>query len=182
MKLKELNKPGMFILYLLIVVFLFGCKSQQPIENKTDTKDYKFVFDSSLVKVIKTPDSNESLFVSIPLIRLAKPECDSICQAKIDEILKGINTNKTNGENKSGFYYDPYKKLLVAYNNLKGSTDSIVKSKKGSDHYFNITKTETIPVNILTREQKFNIWTGRLFWIILFIYGLFKLRKKILAA
>ena len=165
----------------LLVLLLCSCKSQKPIENKTDQKHFKFQFDSSVVKVIQTPDSNDSLFVSIPSIKLAKPECDSICQAKIDEILKGINTKKTNGKNASGFYYDKYKNIIVAFNNLKGSTDSIIKNKKSNKEYFEITKTKTLIVNILTKEQLINLWIGRLFWVAFLVWGVLKIRNKITA-
>ena len=70
--------------------------------------------------------------------------------------------------------------MLVAYTNLKGTNDSIIKTNHGKNEYYSITKTKTIPVNILTREQKFNVWTGRLFWVALLTFSVFKIRNKIL--
>lgn len=177
MKTLENRCLALWFAFLILILFV-SCKSQQLLENKTNQKHYKFQFDSSLVKITNTPDSNESLFVSVPAVKTVKPECDSVCQAKIDEILKGISSKKINGKNNSGFYYDSYNKMLVAYSNLKGSTDSIIKNKKGKDEYFEIKKTNTITVNVLTKEQKFNLWTGRIFWIGFLAWGIIKLRNK----
>lgn len=180
MKTLENKCWALWIAFLLFLLFT-SCKSQKPIESNTDQKDFRFQFDSSVVKVIKTPGSNDSLFVNVPAVKTSIPKCDSICQVKIDEILKGINSKKTNGKNSSGFYYDSYKKMLVAYNNLKGSTDSIIKTAKGKKEYFEIRKTKTITINILTKEQLFNLWTGRLFWVALAVWVVFKIRKNLLA-
>lgn len=166
--------------FLFILLVMSSCKSKQAAQNSVAQKHYKFAFDSSVVKVTRTLGSIDSLFFYVPRVKLIKPECDSICQEKIDEILSNINSKKINGGNSSGFYYDKYKKMLVAYSNLKGSVDSISNSKKSSteNKYFNITKT--ITVNKLTKEQNFNVWTGRLFWLALFVYSVVKIRSKII--
>ncbi len=180
MKNQRLKFALIWFGFLLILLLMSSCKSKQVVENSSVQKHYKFEFDSSLVKVTRTLGTIDSLFYFVPRIKLIKPECDSICQEKIDEILSNMNSKKVNGNNSSGFYYDKYKKMLVAYSNLKGSTDSIINSKKGSMDYRYIKIKTTEYRNVLTKEQKINVWTGRIFWLAFFVFILYKLRSRLI--
>ena len=60
MKSYEIKYWGYWLAFLMILFLMVSCKSAAPIENKTDEKNFKFKFDSSVVKVIKTQDIHDS--------------------------------------------------------------------------------------------------------------------------
>ncbi|MFN4026430.1 MAG: hypothetical protein ACK4IZ_03190 [Flavobacterium sp.] len=98
----------------------------------------------------------------------------------MDELLSGINNRFKNGENELKIYYDKYNRILRLYNKIKGSKDSTNLKFKIQKQYYNITKKKTITItkNELTQEQKFNVWVGRLFWLFLTIFIIYKLKVR----
>lgn len=111
-----------FISAILLCFILNGCKSkpiesthaiERIIEHHTDSVKVKQVNKAIL----------DSLIIQIGKVKTAKPECDSIAQATLEQVLKQLNSRKKSGDNEAGIYYDEIKKMLVAYQKI-GETSS----------------------------------------------------------
>ena len=113
------SKVILYLLAAIAFVAVFGaCGSKK---NLKDTKEmYAFRFDSVNVKetIDRNKAINDGFFKYIGAAKTAKPECDSITQAYLIDVLRSLNTKKTSGENQWGFHYDESKKQFVAYANL----------------------------------------------------------------
>jgi exopolysaccharide biosynthesis protein len=106
-----------FIAFLAITILLFGCASkpiasthtiERIIEHKTDsvrsTQVNAAILDSLITKIAK--------------VKTAKPECDSITQAALDQVLKQLNSRKKSGNNEAGIYYDELKSQIIAWQKI----------------------------------------------------------------
>lgn len=168
------------LLLLLSSECLISCKSKKPlVETKTVIIDNKELI-TVKSELVKSKAINDSLFAFIGNIKTGKPECDSVCQEAVDKALQNVNSKKNSGGNQAGFYYDKYKKMLVAYSKL----EETISQSKDSIHYkykFLMLDTKTpilIPAEF-TKEQKINLWVGRLFWVAVAIWIFTKIRKII---
>lgn len=167
------------ILFLLACETLISCKSKKQSESiQESTVENNF----TAVKDVKQINGavNDSLFVQIGFLKTALKQCDSVCNEALQNELAKINSRKKSGNNETGFYYDKYRNLLVAYSKLEATVnhrkDSIVNK------YYAVKtirkETHTVPADF-TKEQSFNLWTGRFFWIGLLVYGGYRIRNKI---
>lgn len=97
------------IIISITLVFLFtminGCASKQTQSTHTIERIIEHRMDS-----VKTTQINaaivDSLVIKIAKVKTAKPECDSITQATLDQVLKQLNTSKKSGYNEAKIYYD----------------------------------------------------------------------------
>lgn len=113
------NPFNLFLKVLLIcasifalVVGLHGCASK-PIEN-THTIERIIEHKTDSVKTTQVNAAIiDSLIVQIAKVKTAKPECDSITQATLDQVLKQLNTSKKSGYNEAKIYYDELLRKLV---------------------------------------------------------------------
>lgn len=164
----------------IISFFSLGCKSKKPLLETSTT-----IIDNSELTKVKdelriSKAINDSLNLYLGNIRTSKPECDSVCQEAVDRHMAGINSRKQSGGNEAGFYYDKYRKILTAYSKLEETVsqrrDSIIIKDK---LVYKDRKVEIPVPSEFSKEQKFNLWTGRLFWAGIIIYLLFRARKLI---
>lgn len=183
MKSYELKSLGYWFAFLLLLLFMVSCKSKQSsIDQSESKKDYKFVADSKLIDVKITQPIDNNFSFQMPKVATSKPECDSICQQKLEEYLSTINIQQKNGKNELKLYYDKLNHTLYLNTKMAKTIDSLSKQKHFVNQYFDIRKTKTITIttNVLNKEQKINLWTGRLFWVAFLVWGAFKIRSKVL--
>jgi len=182
----RLIRAVIFYTVFVLFFFLLGCKSKQqkPIVIKETVTVENSDFARVKSELNRSKAINDSLKMYIGNIRTARPECDSVCQEALERQLSNFNNQKISGDNSFGIYYDKYKKMLVAHANLKETVseykDSISKISKFRSQLLEIPVPAPYPVPAdLSREQEWNIWTGRIFWILAIVYGVSKIRKII---
>lgn len=175
-----MKKALIYWFTFLLILLAFSCKTPQVLHDKT----------ASLTEVIKTKDSttivdrsgeiNDSLSIVIGYWKTEKKECDSTCTVALNNMLAQLNYYKKSGNNTFQMHYNPATKTID------------VKTKIGE------TKNETVQTNLTTatatqtatvreiavekpfsREQLFNLWTGRLFWISLICFTAIKIYQKL---
>ncbi|WP_130736742.1 hypothetical protein [Flavobacterium sp. J27] len=160
--------------YMYFVFFLFmvlscivSCKSKQPVkEIHTVEKTIEKQKDSTSVTKISNAII-DSLKVKIAEIKTAKPECDSITNAKIQELLSQIEVSKTSGDNEIGFYYDQIKKMLVAYAKTGQSTNKETNTNNVTKETEKDNLIKEIPVQFTPKWVKILAGLGVLFIIFL---------------
>lgn len=170
--MKNILKQNKILLLLLLFVWilgLVGCKAKQ----ETQRTEKEIVIQNDTVFITQNQRVVDTLFVKIPEIISQKPECDSIANAEIQKLLKQLQTKKKSGSNEYGFYYDQYKKQLVAYAKLD-STFSVYKSNRIEKQH-NTTEVKTI----YRTEKYVPFWIKILAGIgaLALIYVVWKLKK-----
>jgi hypothetical protein len=122
-----------FITCFAIAILLFGCASkpiesthtiERIIEHKTDS--------------VKTTQVNaailDSLVIKIAKVKTSKPECDSITQATLDQVLKQLNSYKKSGSNEAKIYYDDLlKQIVVLLKQAETKTENTATKKTDKD-------------------------------------------------
>jgi uncharacterized FlaG/YvyC family protein len=91
---------------------LFCCSSKKTIPTHTIERIIEHKTDS-----VKTTEINrailDSLIVKVAKVKTAKPECDSITQATLDQVLRQLNSYKKSGNNEASVRYDEALKQIV---------------------------------------------------------------------
>jgi hypothetical protein len=136
-----------FLMVLLVFSFLLiSCKTAQlpPDINigthiEKDTTSYVQITDHSKAII-------DSLNVQIGLIKTAKPECDSITNVAISNILRTLNTTKQSGDNGYKIKYNELLKrleLIIKVGSTKTENTTSLNAKIRFQDRF-ITKTITL--------------------------------------
>ncbi|RDI07038.1 hypothetical protein [Flavobacterium sp. AG291] len=151
--MKTLKNTWLLIFIGLILIASCG-KPPLPTVKETDNTTQNTTVNTIATKEIdRNKAIADSLQVVIGKIRTSKKECDSVCQEAIDKILEQVNTNKVSGDNKYGVYYDKYRNLLIAYQNLAETKSEKNYVSRDSIVYIDKLKTKEIPVVV-----KFTPW------------------------
>lgn len=99
---------------LLIAAFIVGC-GPTKIESKKER--YERIADSvRIAELVRTNGAVlDSLRFKIPPARTVRPDCDSICDAHLQSVLKSLNFSKSSGQNSYKIAYDEAARMLSAY-------------------------------------------------------------------
>mgnify|MGYP006204457503 CR=1 FL=1 len=147
------------------------------IQNNQGIPKYKQII-SSIEKTIETKiDSvstikiskaiQDSLLIKINEIRTAKPECDSITNAEIKNVLQRLNNVKKSGNNEFGVFYDQIKNEVVIYANIKEQIERDTAVLKAMLSEFKEMKQETKIVEVYPKWLVILAILGGLFIIFL---------------
>ncbi|WNM19285.1 hypothetical protein [Flavobacterium capsici] len=181
MKLKYKFLIVWFLFLAILLVFSCGPKKTVVETKNTTTNTTNSSNDTTTTKVTKRPELELQVDKPIPDIKTGvSKNCDSICNQEKEKIFESLNGKLKQGKNEISFYYNKYTKTLTAYSKLQEAYDSIVISKSKKDVSTKTTIETIKPVLIekpLTQEQKFNLWVGRLFWLFLLIFIIWKIKK-----
>jgi hypothetical protein len=153
---------------LIVILFLFaftlfvGC-AVKPIEN-THTIEHIIEQKTDSVKTTQISKAIlDSLIVKVAKVKTSKPECDSITQATLDQVLKQLNSYKKSGDNEAGIRYNEKLQQLVLWlkqgetKNQNLSTNKSIKDKEKEVKPPVIVKVKFIPFWI-----KILAWIGGL--------------------
>ena len=166
------NRLQIIILFICLSVVVVGCKAK-PIISTNNKETEKT---SEIIKE-KTTDNNlaviDSLKILIQRVKTSKPECDSITNAKIDELLLQINSKKISGENSFGVYYDKLKKELIAYANLGATKTEITSNHNYKTETLKEISVKEIPVKYIPKWIQILAYIGAG----AIVFGVFKLVK-----
>jgi hypothetical protein len=118
------NPLKTFLQTLLVLAFVFmltllmnGCASK-PLE-KTHTIERVVTYKADSLKVTVVNQAVlDSLFIQVSKVKTIKPECDSITQMTLDQLLMQLNSKKKSGDNAMGIYYDTIKKMIVGWQKM----------------------------------------------------------------
>jgi hypothetical protein len=144
---------------LAIAMLLFGCASK-PIEN---THTIERIIEHKTDSVRSTEVNKailDSLIIQVGKVATAKPECDSITQATLDQVLKQLNTSKKSGYNEAKIYYDELlKKIIVILKQGETKTENTVTKKTDTDKATEIEIVK-VPVKYIPWWVKYLAYLG----------------------
>lgn len=170
-------------IFIIIVAcaMLFSCRSRQPILQNA-IKETLIVHDTVVVTHSKTINQAiiDSVNFFIAKIKTQRPECDSITQIAINNLLQSINQQRQSGNNGYSLKYDELNKklqLLISIGATHSQSNDSIKTKT-------VVKTNTKTVEVAVQKpllpiQKFLIIAGIIGVLIPIVKLLFLIRSKI---
>ncbi len=176
MNCKYFRRALFFFAACIILVLWMSCAPKKSLPS-VDQTDITIKNRELYNEVDRNKAIVDSLMIYIGRIKTGRPECDSVCQETVNKLLSQLNTKKSSGDNSYGIFYDKYNQMLTMYANLAETVNQKSELKENNDHYFLKTTKIPVPANF-SKEQEFNIWVGRLFWVFLLIAIAFWIRKK----
>lgn len=136
-----------FLMILLVSsLFLISCKAK-PLPPDLHTEILKEKDSSSHIKTIDHSKAIiDSLRIYIGQIKTTKPECDSVTQAAIENLLRNIETSKQSGDNSYEIKYNQLLKRLDLIVKVGATKNEVTKDYVLKDKFIDryITKTITI--------------------------------------
>lgn len=170
------NKLQVIIFFLGFSFVIIGCKAK-PIINTFDKQKITTI---DILKE-KTTDNNlaiiDSLKILISNVKTSNPECDSITNAKIDELLLQINSKKISGGNSFGVYYDKLKKELIAYAKIGATKTEITNENNFKTENLKEYSVKEIPVKYIPKWIQYLAIFGGLCGVFIFLFSVYKLKK-----
>ena len=167
------NKLQISILFIGLSIAVIGCKAK-PMESKS-VKEVDKITD---ILKEKTTDNNlaiiDSLKILIQRVKTSKPECDSITNAKIEELMLQINSKKISGNNSFGVYYDKLRKELIAYAKLGATKTEITLTAEKVKEITKEADIKYIPVKYIPKWIQILSYIGAG----TIAFGVFKLVKR----
>ncbi|AMD85434.1 hypothetical protein SAMN05444369_11026 [Capnocytophaga haemolytica] len=164
----------MLFLILLISLSACGLFKHKP---TTESSQLKSVSSVDTVYIERTARTVDTVKITVPVVHTLRPDCDSLCQKELELTLQQLAFTRRSGNNAAGFYYDAYKKQLVAYAALD-STLNVYKAKHHKE-ISTVTTTVTIKERYTPRLTKIFAWIGALALIIAILYIVFKIKVKL---
>jgi hypothetical protein len=155
-----------FIFLLFLFVSLVSCKSRQIANTHTIERITEVKKDSTSVKEISKA-INDSLFLKIAAIKSAKPECDSLINIEIKNLLKRIESHKKSGDNALGFYFDELNNMLVAYGSMQETMNERVNTLSAKNNSKKDLEVKPIQVKYTPKWIKILAILGGLFLLFL---------------
>lgn len=127
-------KEFLRILVILLISFslavtLLCCSSKKTDPARTIERTVEHRTDS-----VKTTEISQaildSLIVKVAKVKTAKPECDSITQATIDQVLRQLNSYKKSGSNEASVRYDEALRQIVVLIKQAQTKSQIIATNK----------------------------------------------------
>ncbi|WP_158728639.1 hypothetical protein [Flavobacterium sp. I-STPA6A] len=144
---------------LAIGFLLHGCASK-PIEN-THTIERIIEHKTDSVKTTQVNAAIlDSLVIKIAKVKTAKPECDSITQATLEQVLKQLNSYKKSGSNEAKIYYDDLLKQVVVLLKQAETKSENTASKKIAKDIAKEKEIVKIPVKYIPWWAKILAFLG----------------------
>lgn len=163
------------IAIVLVGLLATGC-SKKPVATNIQSIDKKEITNTLKEReIVKTQAIIDSLKIAIFRVKTNRPECDSIANQKIDELLQRLNSKKTSGNNNFGVYFDELKRELVAYANVGETQSEKIKELENKLLSEINKKQETKPVQYIPEWVKYLA----LFGLLTILYIFYKIYKSI---
>ncbi|PWA09511.1 hypothetical protein [Flavobacterium laiguense] len=148
-----------FIACFAIAMLLFGCASK-PIES-THTIEGIIKHRTDTVKHTEISKAiQDSLIIQVAKVKTAKPECDSITQATLDQVLKQLNSRKKSGDNEAGIYYDELKGQIIAWQKIAETYKEKLATNKEKIYIKGDKEIIKIPVKYIPWWVKYLAYLG----------------------
>lgn len=186
--LKEFVSKSKFFAVLLAALFFASCGKKNLVSTEVK-KDSSTVVDVEKIilkeKLDRSLAINDSFFKNIPQVKTGATnvkDCDSLCNVKISQALRDLNTKKSSGNNSYSLYWDEVKRNVVLAVKIDETVsqykDSISIKDKRIHELESSIKTIEIPVEKpFTKLQILFLKSGQLLWIMLFAYFGWKIYK-----
>jgi len=91
----------------------------------------------------------DSLFIPVSKVKTLKPECDSITQITLDQLLVQLNSKKKSGDNEMGIYYDTIKKMIVGWQKMTETQNEKSASNKTTNAIAIEKESVEVPVKYI---------------------------------
>lgn len=158
---------------LIVVLALKGCAAkpiesthtiERIIEHKTDSVNTTQVNQAIL----------DSLKIQLAKVKTAKPECDSITQATLNQVLKQLNTRKKSGDNEAGIYFDELKNQIIYWQKIAETVNQKLAINKQKTDIKGDKEIVKVPVKYIPWWVKILAYAGAVFILGIVVCAVYK--------
>lgn len=181
--MKKNNVLLFFVLLFILALGLQGCGNTRLHDKSTTTTETEKEKQNSVknYQFHSAAISDEFKFALAP-IKTGSPDknCDSLCNAQIQEMLEKINISKQSGNNSYQWAYDSLNNQIVITTQM-GETinqyrDSVAYYKDLKAQKIEVVKEVPVPRQ-LSKWEAFFIKSGQILWVVVLVYLALKIAK-----
>ena len=168
-----------FAYFILLLMLLTSCSSTKKLQSENTLLKTEIQKNDSIKTVVISSEIKDQLITPVVQSNSGNRVLDSLVNAKVDEILSKLNTQKLSGDNSYSLYYDKLTKQLEFYTKLAQSKNENTSVNKITKH----TSVQKVPVVVkrpLTKLEKILIGIGVLTLLFIGIKGFLFIRKKVM--
>lgn len=170
-----------FAYFFLALLLLTSCSSAKKLQSENTLLKTEIQKNDSIKTVVISSEIKDQLITPVVQSNSGNRVLDSLVNAKVDEILSKLNTQKLSGDNSYSLYYDKLTKQLEFYAKLAQSkNESLEVKKEKSNTSVQIKKIPVLVKRPLTKLEKFLIGIGILSLLFIGIKGFLFIRKKVM--
>lgn len=170
-----------FAYFILLLMLLTSCSSTKKLQSENTLLKTEIQKNDSIKTVVISGEIKDQLITPVVQSNSGNRVLDSLVDAKVDEILSKLNTQKLSGDNSYSLYYDKLTKQLEFYTELAQSkNESLEVKKEKSNTSVQIKKVPILVKRPLTKLEKFLIGIGILSLLFMGIKGFLFIRKKVM--
>lgn len=145
---------------LVILLTISSCNSQKPIVQKQSTVNIDSLF-TALTKLTEiNREVNDKTSIYLPDVNTGNPDCDSICNAKMREMLITVNRQIESGNNKYQLLYNDYTKTLDVLTKMAATQDTQTEKEESKTQIKTEKEYKEIPVPFVPKFYKYSAWFG----------------------
>lgn len=165
---------------VFVCVAMVSCKSKMPLHNTSFSELIVNEDTNTKTEVNTNKAIIDSLSILIGKIKTSNPECDSITQNAIENLLKSINVSKASGDNSYQLKYNDIKRQLELLVKIGATKDEKITNIYNKEILRIETERVEVPVKMpLPSWQIFLIISGIVGLIIPIIKAGIYIRSKI---
>lgn len=146
-----------FSILLSLIIFFSSCKASKPIsEFKEEIKKDSI---SEKIETNKITEVSKAIVdctkTNVPVIKTnISKDCDSVCNARVDEILRNFNSYKKSGANKYRLLYNENKRQLLSIAEM----EEIINQQGDSIYSLQNKKVEIKTVKEVVEKKVYPKW------------------------
>jgi len=145
---------------LAMALAVSSCESQKPIIQKKSTVNIDSLF-TALTKLTEiNREVNDKTSIYLPDVNTGNPDCDSICNAKMREMLITVNRQIESGDNKYQLLYNQYTKTLDVLTKMASTQDTQTEKEESKTKIKEVEVVTEIPVPFVPKFIKYSAWFG----------------------
>ncbi|QEE49601.1 hypothetical protein FUA48_08405 [Flavobacterium alkalisoli] len=157
--------PILFLFALFFSVLASGCRTQKVLKEEESTVNIDSLTQviSKLTEVNREIKDKASFY--FPDVNTGNSDCDSLCNARVREILKSINREIESGNNRYQLLYNEHKKTLEVLADIAATQN--VQSTEQTDHLKKESSEiiKEVPVRVIPAFYKYSACFG---WVCAF--------------
>ena len=170
-----------FAYFFLALLLLTSCNATKKLQSENTTVKTEIQKNDSIKTVVVSREIKDQLITPVVQSNSGNRVLDSLVNAKVDEILSKLNTQKLSGDNSYSLTYDKLTKQLEFFAKIAQSkNESLEVKKEKSNTSVQIKKVPVLVKRPLTKLEKFLIGIGILTLLFIGIKGFLFIRKKVM--
>lgn len=160
---------------LIMMLALKGCAAK-PIESTHTIERIIENHKDSLRDIRVNQAILDTTTIQLAKVKTAKPECDSIAQATLNQVLKQLNNRKKSGDNEAGIRFDELKNEIIYWQKIAETVNQKLATNQQKRYIKGDKEIVKVPVKYIPWWVEILSYAGAIFILGIVVFFIYKIR------